>query len=108
MAARANRNRRIIMLIIVFTFLDCVLTVAGVRMGVVCEWNPIVRAAMHTRPILTATLAFLLTCGAMVTVARLAPRSRCTRPLLAMLLTVKTVVILLHVGWVMFVLGMVR
>ncbi len=86
--------------IFLLTLADAACTVAGVRLGVISEGNPIIRAAMHAYPVWAGAAACAYTGALLSLVYRYGPRARCTVPLLVGLFAVKTAVMGLHLGWI--------
>ncbi|MGI5971916.1 MAG: DUF5658 family protein [Oscillospiraceae bacterium] len=91
---------RLIIAAFLMTLADAFCTVAGIRLGVIEEANPILRSAMELDPVVTALAACAYTGGLLLIVYRFGNRCRTTLPLLLVLCAVKAAVMILHAGWI--------
>jgi hypothetical protein len=91
--------RRLIWAVMLMTLLDAVCTAIGIRLGLITEWNPLLRGAVQRAPVWAGAASCAYTGAFMTLVYRFGPRARCTIPLLAGLCTVKLAVMGMHLGW---------
>ena len=82
------------------TFGDALCTMAGIRLGVIAEGNPLLSTAVQQSPEITCAGVFAYTAVLLAVVARFGHRARSTVPLLAVLCAVKLAVMGLHLGWI--------
>lgn len=98
---RIRIMRRLILAVMLLTLLDAACTAVGIRLGLIAEWNPLLRAAVQRAPVWAGAASCAYTGVFMALVRRFGPRARCTIPMLTGLCTVKLAVMGMHLGWLL-------
>lgn len=89
--------RKLITIIILLSVIDAAATIAGIEFNYISEANPVIASLVIQDPFMVCTFACLLAVVLILLIYRLQKRIRWIKYSLYMILTVKAVIVCLHV-----------